>query len=126
MYFFLGDTSTYVDKRSGTKVTVLGGGDPDACLDLLQYFLRTANDDMCWPKPCAIGPIYQPSIGTDIFYAVSAFVYAPTVHGSINNGRLDIEHLNNTAFEYCQKVKIPLGFGTFLYASPTTHPLNPM
>ncbi|KAJ8308161.1 hypothetical protein KUTeg_013035 [Tegillarca granosa] len=104
LVLLLGDTSTYVDENSGTTVTVLGGGDPDNCLELLQYFLRTANHDMCWPKPCAIGPIYQPSIGTDIFYAISAFVYAPMVHGSLNNnGRLDIEHLNSTAFEYCQK-----------------------
>lgn len=60
---------------------------------------------MCYPKPCAIGRTYQPSIGTDHFYAIAAFTYAPnSLNAADQSGILDIDKLNTTAFEYCEKV----------------------
>jgi hypothetical protein len=57
--------------------------------------------------PCAIGQTYQPSLGTDIFFAIAAFTYAPYSLNTVNSsGILNIDLLNTTAFNYCQKVRI--------------------
>lgn len=86
-------------------VIVRGGGNPQLCLTLLEYFLQSADKDMCYPKPCAIGQTYQPPVGTDIFYAISAFYYAPNALKVLGNSkRLRIEYLNETAHIYCRKV----------------------
>lgn len=99
-----GDNSTYTDEDTAVAVIVRGGGNPPLCLTLLEYFLQSADKDMCYPKPCAIGQTYQPPVGTDIFYAISAFYYAPNALKVLGNSkRLRIEHLNETAHIYCRK-----------------------
>lgn len=89
----------------GENITTFRGeGDPSKCLTILNSFLKSATDDMCYPKPCAIGTTYQPSLGTDNFYAIAAFTYAPESLKAVDSsGKLNIDLLNKTANNYCQK-----------------------
>jgi hypothetical protein len=104
-FFIVGDTKTVI--YEGEEKTLTGEGDPSKCLTIINSFLESAADDMCYPKPCAIGQTYQPSLGTDIFFAIAAFTYAPYSLNTVNSsGILNIDLLNTTAFNYCQKVRI--------------------
>ncbi|XP_076097849.1 ectonucleoside triphosphate diphosphohydrolase 1-like isoform X3 [Mytilus galloprovincialis] len=97
-----GDTTTKI--YMGATKTFIGEGNPSKCLTIINSFLKSAADDMCYPKPCAIGRTYQPSIGTDNFYAIAAFTYAPRSLGTVDSsGKLNMSRLNETAFNYCQK-----------------------
>lgn len=103
-HFFVGDTTTMI--YMGATKTFIGEGNPTKCLTIINSFLKSAADDMCYPKPCAIGRTYQPSIGTDNFYAIAAFTYAPRSLGTVDSsGKLNMSRLNDTAFDYCQKVR---------------------
>lgn len=82
-----------------------GSSSPSECLTIISNFLRLSYDT-CYPKPCAIGSIYQPSVGSDIFYAVAVFAFvASDLKATDSSGRLDIDKLNKTAHIYCSKVR---------------------
>lgn len=104
LFFIPGDNVSYT-MEGGNTVIVRGGSDPTKCLEILHSFLQSADDDTCYPKPCAIGQIYQPSLGTDTFFAISAYVYTPITLKAIDHfNRLQIQTLNTSAHNYCRMV----------------------
>ncbi|XP_033735077.1 ectonucleoside triphosphate diphosphohydrolase 3-like isoform X2 [Pecten maximus] len=89
--------------EEGATVIFRGDSNPTKCLEIINSFLQSAGENSCYPKPCAIGQTYQPSLGTDTFFAISAYVYAPTTLRALDTfGRLQIPTLNTTAHEYCR------------------------
>ncbi|XP_060073278.1 ectonucleoside triphosphate diphosphohydrolase 8-like [Ylistrum balloti] len=97
-----GDNVSY-STEEGVTVIFRGDSNPDKCLEIINSFLQSAAENVCYPKPCAIGQIYQPSLGTDIFFAISAYVYAPTTLRALDPfGRLQIETMNTSAHQYCR------------------------
>ena len=94
-YKYLGETKTFKGSRS-----------PSQCLSIISNFLRQDSGDDCYPKPCAIGSTYQPAVGSDIFFATASFAAVATdLNATDASGRLDIDKLNQTAHDYCSKVK---------------------
>ncbi|OWF41180.1 ectonucleoside triphosphate diphosphohydrolase 8-like isoform X2 [Mizuhopecten yessoensis] len=97
-----GDNVSY-SSDDGTTVILRGDSNPTKCLEILNSFLQSAEENSCYPKPCAIGQIYQPSLGTDTFFAISAYVYAPTTLRALDPfGRLKIKAMNTSAHQYCR------------------------
>lgn len=97
-----GDNKSYKTEE-GSTVIFRGDSNPTKCLEIINSFLQSADEDSCYPKPCAIGQIYQPSLGTDTFFAISAYVYAPTILRALDTfGRLQIQAMNVSAHEYCK------------------------
>ncbi|XP_060581935.1 ectonucleoside triphosphate diphosphohydrolase 1-like isoform X2 [Ruditapes philippinarum] len=97
-----GDNTTVLS--SGNSVHIMGSSNSSQCLEIIEIFLKTAADNWCYPKPCAIGRTYQPSVGNLVFYAISAFVYSPTYLNALDElGRLDMQLLKTNAVQYCQK-----------------------
>lgn len=93
----------YSYEYGNTTVIFRGSSSPSECLTIISNFLRLSYDT-CYPKPCAIGSIYQPSVGSDIFYAVAVFAFvASDLKATDSSGRLDIDKLNKTAHIYCSK-----------------------
>ncbi|XP_061166201.1 uncharacterized protein LOC133175090 [Saccostrea echinata] len=93
----------YAYDTGDKTVTFRGSGSPSECFSIISSFLKEAHNT-CYPKPCAIGSIYQPSLGSNKFYAIEAYAYvAATLNASDSSGRLDIEKLNKTAYVYCTK-----------------------
>ncbi|XP_061166213.1 ectonucleoside triphosphate diphosphohydrolase 3-like [Saccostrea echinata] len=97
----INDSYTY---DTGDKtVTFRGSGSPSECFSIISSFLKEAHDT-CYPKPCAIGSIYQPSVGSDKFYAIAVYAYVTTdLNATDSSGRLHIDKLNKTAHIYCTK-----------------------
>ena len=90
---------------SGTTIEVVGRGNHSECQTILDMFLKTAEDSWCYPKPCAIGRTYQPSVGNMLFYAIAGFVYSPTYLGALGDrNRLNISLLRQNAQVLCGKV----------------------
>ncbi|KAL4238098.1 hypothetical protein ACF0H5_002810 [Mactra antiquata] len=86
------------------SVHIQGTANVTKCLEIIEIFLRTADDDWCYPKPCAIGRTYQPPVKNLVFYAISAFSYAPTYLEAVDEqGLLDLTLLKTNAVEYCDK-----------------------
>ena len=100
---FITDNTTM--STSQGSVHIVGSANTYKCLEILEVFLRTAEDSWCYPKPCAIGRTYQPAVGNTLFYAISAFVYAPTYLKAVDKqGRLNISLLLENAEIFCSKV----------------------
>ncbi|KAK3604395.1 hypothetical protein CHS0354_015529 [Potamilus streckersoni] len=98
-----GDNKSVVDS-AGNSVLVIGSGHPDKCLQIINIFLESADEDFCHPKPCAIGRTYQPSVGGIIFYAISAFLHATQHLGALDSlNRLNARVMKEKATEHCQK-----------------------
>lgn len=82
-----------------------GSSSPSECLSIISKFLKQDSGDDCYPKPCAIGSIYQPAVGADIFFATASFAaVAADLNATDASGRLDIDKLKKTAHTYCSKV----------------------
>lgn len=60
--------------NSLTNMTVMGTGDWDGCVKLVEANMDI--DCVCIQKPCAMNGVYQPSIPDQTFYAYSAFYYS--------------------------------------------------
>ncbi|XP_067681280.1 ectonucleoside triphosphate diphosphohydrolase 8-like isoform X1 [Haliotis asinina] len=89
---------------SGQPLKFQGTSEPSKCIQILRQLLSRAPDDRCYPKPCAIGSVYQPSIGNMLFYATQGFVYTPNTMGSLDADKhLNITHLRDASIIYCQK-----------------------
>ncbi|XP_013412284.1 probable apyrase 3 [Lingula anatina] len=100
--------NTTVNSRAG-YFQFQGSGNGTACMEVLRHYTAPAADDRCYPRPCAIGQIYQPKVPRDmVFYAIAAFVDAPTALNVISaNGSITARNLQNAALTYCEK-SIPL------------------
>ncbi|KAL3874091.1 hypothetical protein ACJMK2_037154 [Sinanodonta woodiana] len=106
-----GDNTSVVDS-AGNSVHVIGSGDPEKCLQIINIFLESGEEDFCHPKPCAIGRTYQPSVGGIIFYAISAFLHAPRHLGALDSlNRLNARVMKENATEHCQKAQSSDGCG---------------
>ncbi|XP_022334480.2 ectonucleoside triphosphate diphosphohydrolase 1-like isoform X2 [Crassostrea virginica] len=114
------ENDNYNYDNGDTTVIFRGSSSPSECLSIISNFLRHSYDT-CYPKPCAIGSIYQPSIGSDIFYATASFAFiAADLNATDATGRLDIVKLNQTAHDYCSKTieeaysvyRVPSAYGS--------------
>jgi len=85
---------------------LVGSGDPSACVHLLNQVVHKAEPTRCYPKPCAIGVNYQPTIDADMqFYAVGAFQYAVQAIGAVNDDDVFVPSTGfQKAAEYCTRV----------------------
>ena len=100
----VGDTVSH----EGLNRTFNGSGDPSGCLQILHKIVEKAEPFECYPKPCAIGVFYQPTIDGNIkFYALDAFIYALEPIGALTQ---DGTYVPQTGFEkaaeFCSKVSI--------------------
>ena len=107
-----------------------GVGNGTACEILLQNFVYEVPENRCHPKPCSIGPYYQPSVPVDKqFYAIAAFVFYPlALKVERDDGSFMPYEMRASALEYCGKVgglNIPIS-ETFLQERHTTfmHTIN--
>ncbi|XP_062573452.1 uncharacterized protein LOC134235337 isoform X2 [Saccostrea cucullata] len=97
----INDNNTYHFKEK--SVIFQGSSSPSECLSIISMFLKDSHDT-CYPKPCAIGSIYQPSTGSDIFYATASFAFIATdLNATDSSGKLNIDKLNKTAYLYCSE-----------------------
>lgn len=98
---FRGDNVTD-DKLNRTFV---GIGDPSGCLRILNQLVHKAEPANCYPKPCAIGAFYQPTIDpSKLFYAVGAFHYSLKAIGAVTNDGVYVPRTGfEKAIEYCTK-----------------------
>ena len=87
-------------------MTFLGSGDPHRCLHLLEDFVYKAEPNRCHPKPCAIGPVYQPNIkAVKTFYAVSAFLYTLDILNILHtDSSFTPRDMKRAAKTFCAKV----------------------
>lgn len=93
----------------GKSVLINGSGNVTKCLEIIDFFLKSADDKWCHPKPCAIGRTYQPSVSGIVFYAIAAFQYAPKYLNAVNElGKLNLTLLQQNAEIYCKKVSVNL------------------
>ena len=103
LILYIADNTTIT--VANVSVHITGAANIYKCLEILEVFLRTASDSWCYPKPCAIGRTYQPAVGKTVFYAISAFVYAPTYLEALDGeGRLNISLMLEKAERYCSQV----------------------
>ncbi|XP_053399784.1 ectonucleoside triphosphate diphosphohydrolase 8-like isoform X2 [Mercenaria mercenaria] len=96
------------DSRNGTlgykMVAMIGGGNASLCEDLLKYYLAPADDDMCSPKPCSIGQVYQPSVKNKQFFTFGLIYYLAKDFEILSEpGLLDLKQLQNTVRGYCEQ-----------------------
>jgi len=70
--------------------------------------VHKAEPTRCYPKPCAIGVYYQPTIDPDMqFYAVGAFHFALVAIGAVSDNDVYVPRTGfEKAAEYCAKVSI--------------------
>ena len=99
---------TYVDNdvRPGFTLRFNGSGDPTECVNLLNIYLSKVPAGRCYPKPCAIGPAYQPSIGhAKPFYGLGGYVKNIKPRGVLDAHNLFApSDLRRVSIEYCKKV----------------------
>ncbi|KAK3780099.1 hypothetical protein RRG08_036626 [Elysia crispata] len=98
-----GDTKV-LNLRVDKALTMRGTGNPEKCEGILTLMLEPHRGNKCQPKPCAIGPVYQPQLPNITFYATQAFTYAPKNLEVIGSNKiLDIDRLREAAFHHCNR-----------------------
>lgn len=89
-------------------IYMIGGGNATQCENVLRHFLSRADPDMCSPKPCTIGQVYQPPVRHRKFFTFGLTYYLAkdftTITGSDS---LSWSELREKAMEYCEKVGTP-------------------
>jgi len=95
-----GDTATTTN-----GVTLTGTGNPEACRKILEGMVYKVAPDLCYPKPCSIGTVYEPSIHQEAtFYVLGAFFINMKNLGAVGeNGRLSLNDIYTKATAYCQR-----------------------
>lgn len=95
-----GDTATAKDGS-----TITGTGNPEACEKILDGLVYKVAPERCYPKPCAVGTTYQPSIdGQEKFYVLGAFYVTLKNLGTVaKDGRLDLNDVNTKASTFCKR-----------------------
>ncbi|KAK2162263.1 hypothetical protein LSH36_101g05001 [Paralvinella palmiformis] len=90
---------------SNLKLTFHGSGDPVKCKTLVDQLVFKVEPYHCYPKPCAIGQVYQPTISkTKTFFALSAFTYPLKTLGVLDDtGVFTPAEAYEAAINYCQK-----------------------
>jgi apyrase len=90
----------------GKQYLFHGTGEPEKCLEMMKQFIYKPDEEFCYPRPCAIGTVYQPTIDTDQpFLALSAFRFAPKrLKVTKQDGTFRPADLRHAAIEFCRKV----------------------
>ncbi|GFO34619.1 ectonucleoside triphosphate diphosphohydrolase 3 [Plakobranchus ocellatus] len=100
----LREDSGQIELDKSLTLTMQGTGDPERCEDLLFEVLRPYIGSNCQPKPCAIGPVYQPKLPNMTFYATQAFEYAPRNLEAVGSDKiLNLGKLREAAFHHCNR-----------------------
>lgn len=101
----IGDQINDTDSFEDRKITFHGTSDPENCSKIIDSYVYKALGYRCYPKPCAIGPIYQPEISEDMnFYAIGAFKYVPKDLKLLSDDDITVapNELLEKAKEYCK------------------------
>ncbi|KAL4230278.1 Golgi apyrase [Mactra antiquata] len=96
------------DERNGTLndkiISMVGGGNASLCESVLRHFLSPADPDMCSPKPCTIGQVYQPPVKDRKFFTFGLTYYLAKDFATITgDDSLTWQGLRESAIEYCGK-----------------------
>jgi len=78
------------------------------CLRLLNQLVHKVEPSDCYPRPCAIGSFYQPTIAPSIpFYAVGSFHYALEAIDAVTSDGIYVPRTGfEKAAEFCAKVSV--------------------
>lgn len=105
-----GHSTTYILDPSQAPIQMIGSGNASSCVNAIRHLNYDVGSDYCNPKPCAVGPFYQPSVPEDMdFYAISAFVYTTNDLNKYrpgvirDDGTLQLGQLNSTTTAYCKE-----------------------
>ncbi|CAL1527535.1 unnamed protein product [Lymnaea stagnalis] len=107
-----------VKLEDGITYSMKGTGSPSECQEILKTILKPWTGMDCQPKPCAIGPVYQPSVSGKKFFATQAYTYAPkNLQALPKDGVLNIDRLEQAAFKHCNKSMNEIASNKTEYAS---------
>ena len=107
LLLFLGDF--YNATVDGRNTGMIGGGNASLCESIIRHFLAPAFDDLCSPKPCSIGQVYQPGTGATKFYSFGLIYKLAKVFGVLNGpGALALGTLQREVRAYCAMVSFSL------------------
>lgn len=91
---------TFADKTIGME----GGGNSSLCESILQHYLSPQDTDMCSPRPCSIGQVYQPPVRDMNFFTFGSIYTIANALGVLSGpGVLDLEKLQANSRSYCKK-----------------------
>jgi len=107
----IGDEDGELSDDKRFTITFIGSGKPQQCTEVLHNLVYKADLPWhCFPKPCAIGSTYQPTIQSyQLFYLIGAFIFAVKSIGARTvNGRVTPQDVTAAAFEFCAKPMDPV------------------
>ncbi|KAH3836390.1 ectonucleoside triphosphate diphosphohydrolase 3-like [Dreissena polymorpha] len=83
-------------------IGIVGEGNASLCESVLRHFLSPAADEMCSPKPCSIGQVYQPAIRNNKFFSFGLiYLLAKGFNAIKKDGRLNLVHFQEKARHLC-------------------------
>ncbi|ELT89294.1 hypothetical protein CAPTEDRAFT_163643 [Capitella teleta] len=93
------------EEIDGQQYLYHGTGEPEKCLQMMQRFIYKPHEDFCYPQPCSIGTVYQPTIEAEVpFLALSAFYFPPDrLKVMQEDGTFTPENLRIAALDFCKK-----------------------
>ncbi|KAH3836392.1 ectonucleoside triphosphate diphosphohydrolase 3-like [Dreissena polymorpha] len=95
-----GDSTNHT--KGHVTIGIVGEGNASLCESVLRHFLSPADDEMCSPKPCSIGQVYQPSIRNNKFFSFGLiYLLAKDLNAINEDGRLNLVHFQEKARDYC-------------------------
>ena len=105
MIHFLDDSTNATLFNGSVRIHVQGSGNFTKCEEIIDKFVYKS-PSRCWPKPCAIGTVYQPTISSDMqFYALSAFIFgAKHLQVRDEHNKYSPGQLRDTASSFCGMV----------------------
>lgn len=97
-----GDSTNYT---FGEKtIGLVGGGNASLCENILQHYLSPQDTDMCSPRPCSIGQVYQPPVRNRNFFTFGLIYYLAYDLGVLSGpGKLDLLKLQSNVRTYCRE-----------------------
>lgn len=91
---------TFGDKTIG----MVGGGNASLCESILLHYLSPQDTDMCSPRPCSIGQVYQPPVRDRNFFTFGLIYYLAKDLGVLSGpGMLDLQKLQSNVRTYCKE-----------------------
>lgn len=95
---------TYNLTTSDKTVKIVGGSNASECQSVLRHYLDKVPEYMCSPKPCTIGSVYGPPVGSRRFIAMGVVYNTAKELGLLNGGVTHIvpSEMEARATEYCK------------------------
>lgn len=89
----------------GRNVTFIGSSDPVNCKKTVEDFVYKVPAYRCYPKPCAISNVYQPTVSpSKTFYALSAFLFnLQDINAIGKDGTFTPASVTQAANKYCSQ-----------------------